>query len=304
MTAFDIVPLDLQFLGHPRTIASFLVRGPGGALLVESGPGSTLPALQRALAEHGLAPADIHDVLLTHVHLDHAGAAGWWARQGAIVHVHHVGASHLAQPERLLTSARRIYGDLMEPLWGEFLPVPPAQLRSLHDGDVVEAAGLRFTALDTPGHASHHMVYLMDSLGFAGDLGGVRRPGIRHVRLPAPPPEFDRTVWLDSIERVRGRGVARLYLTHFGPVDDVDVHLSVVAGLVRDYSDQVRRSLERGAGRDAVLADFAAWEQARLEADGVPPAEWPVYADIGPVGMTVDGLLRYWQKHANLSPGG
>jgi glyoxylase-like metal-dependent hydrolase (beta-lactamase superfamily II) len=304
VTAFDVVSLDLQFLGHPRTIASFLVRGPGGAVLVETGPGSTLPALLRALAEYGLSPADIRDVLLTHIHLDHAGAAGWWARQGAIIHAHYVGAPHLAQPERLLTSARRIYGDLMEPLWGEFLPVPQAQLRSLRDGDGVEAGGLHFTALDTPGHASHHMVYQVDDLAFAGDVGGVRRPAIPHMRLPTPPPDFDREAWLASIERVRGRGLQRLYLTHFGPVDEVDAHLSLAAGLVREYSDRVRRALERGADRDGVMADFAAWERARLEADGVPASEWSVYADIGPVGMTVDGLIRYWQKPVRVVPGG
>jgi len=302
--AFEIHTLDLHFLGHPHTIASFLVIGPGGPLLIETGPGTTVPALQQALAGFGLTPADIHDVLLTHIHLDHAGAAGWMASQGATIYVHQAGAPHLAQPDRLLASARRIYGEDMDRLWGAFLPVPEAQLRPLRDGDVVSAGGLHFTALDTPGHAGHHMVYQLDNIGFAGDLGGVRRPGIRHVRVPTPPPEFDRAAWLASIERVRGRGLARLYLTHFGPVDDVDAHLSVVAGLVRDYSDRVRAALERGADRDAVLADFGAWEQRRLEAEGVPPVEWPVYADIGPVGMTVDGLIRYWQKLAKASSGG
>ena len=294
----DIEPLDLHFLGHPRTIASFLVRGPGGALLIETGPSTTLPALQSALAERGLAPSDIHTVLLTHIHLDHAGAAGWWARQGATIYVHQNGAPHLAQPERLLASARRIYGDQMDALWGEFLPVPPDQLRALNDNDVVEAAGLHFTALDTPGHAGHHLVYQLDDIGFSGDLAGVRRPGIKHVRLPTPPPEFDREAWLASIEKVRARGLARLYLTHFGPLDDVSAHLGAVARLVRAYSDRVREALERGADRAAVLADFEAWEQGRLEADHVPAVEWPVYADIGPVGMTIDGLMRYWQKKA------
>ncbi len=304
MPNFDIHPLDLHFLGHAQTIAAFLVRGPGGPVLVETGPGSTVPALQHGLAEFGLVPADIHDVLLTHIHLDHAGAAGWWAQQGATIHVHHVGAPHLAQPERLLSSARRIYGDQMDRLWGEFLPVPEAQLRALQDGDVVEAGGLRFTALDTPGHAGHHLVYRLGDIAFAGDLGGVRRPGIRHVRLPTPPPEFDRAAWLASLERVRALALARLYLTHFGPVDDVEAHLNVVTGLVRAYSDQVRQMLERGADRPVVLAEFEAWEQARLVAEGVPESEWPVYADIGPVGMTVDGLMRYWQKQARLSAAG
>ena len=304
MASFDVHPLDLNFLGHPQTIASFLVRGPGAPVLIETGPGSTLPALQHGLAAFGLAPADIHDVLLTHIHLDHAGAAGWWARQGATIHVHQAGAPHLAQPERLMTSARRIYGEQMDKLWGEFLPVPAANLRSLQDGDVIEAGGLRFTALDTPGHAGHHMVYLLDDIAFAGDLGGVRRPASRHVRLPTPPPEFDRAAWLASIERVRGLRLARLYLTHFGPLDDVDPHLEIVAGLVRAYSDRVRAALEAGTGREAIIAELAAWEQARLVADGVPPGEWPIYADIGPVGMAVDGLMRYWQKQAKPAVGG
>ncbi len=291
-------------MGHPQTIASFLVLGPDGPVLIETGPGSTVPALQRGLGKFGLVPADIHDVLLTHIHLDHAGAAGWMAQQGATIHVHQAGAPHLAQPERLLASARRIYGDSMDRLWGAFLPVPEAQLRPLQDGDVIRAGGLEFAALDTPGHASHHMVYQIDDMGFAGDLGGVRRAGIRHVRVPTPPPEFDRAAWLASIERVRGRGLARLYLTHFGPVDDVDAHLIVVAGLVREYSDRVRAALARGMDRNAIQADFGAWEQGRLEAEGVPPTEWRVYADIGPVGMTVDGLIRYWQKQAKASSAG
>jgi glyoxylase-like metal-dependent hydrolase (beta-lactamase superfamily II) len=304
LASFEIHPLDLNFLGHPQTIASFLVIGPGGPLLIETGPGTTTGALQSGLARFGLRPADIHDVLLTHIHLDHAGAAGWMAQQGATIHVHQAGAPHLAQPERLLTSARRIYGDDMDRLWGEFLPVPAAQLRPLRDGDVVAAGGLSFTALDTPGHAGHHLVYQLDDLGFAGDLGGVRRPGIRHVRVPTPPPEFDRALWLASIEKVRARGLARLYLTHFGPVDDVDEHLSTVARLVDAYAEQVRAALARGLARDAIVAEFAAWEQSRLEADGVPPAQWPVYADIGPVGMAVDGLLRYWNKQAKASSSG
>lgn len=301
MATSDIHPLDLHFLGHPQTIASFLVLGPGGPVLVESGPGSTVGALQAGLQPFGLAPEDIHDVLLTHIHLDHAGAAGWLAQRGATIHVHQAGAPHLAQPERLLTSARRIYGERMDELWGEFLPVPEAQLRPLHDGDVVRAGGLEFTALDTPGHAGHHLVYQLDDIGFAGDLGGVRRPGLRHVRVPTPPPEFDRDAWLASLERVRGRQLARLYLTHFGLVDDVDAHLRRVAALVVEYAGRVREALARGAGREAIAAEFGVWEQGRLEAEGVPPEQWPVYADIGPVGMSVDGLIRYWQKRAKLS---
>jgi glyoxylase-like metal-dependent hydrolase (beta-lactamase superfamily II) len=237
-------------------------------------------------------------VLLTHIHLDHAGAAGWWARQGARVHVHHIGAPHLIDPERLLTSAGRIYGDQMDTMWGEFLAAPATQVHALHDGDVVEAGGLQFLALDTPGHARHHLVYQLDDIAFVGDLAGVRRPGVNHVRLPTPPPEFDRAAWLASIDRIRSRHLARLYLTHFGAVDGVDEHWDTAARLVREYADRVGKALSQGAGRDVIVADFMAWEQSRLEADWVARAEWQAYANIGPVGMSVDGLIRYWQKRA------
>jgi glyoxylase-like metal-dependent hydrolase (beta-lactamase superfamily II) len=245
-----------------------------------------------------LTPADIPDVLVTHIHLDHAGAAGWWARQGATVHVHHVGAPHLINPERLLASAGRIYGDRLGALWGEFLAAPAGQVHALHDGDLVEAGGLQFLALDTPGHAGHHMVYQVDDIAFVGDLAGVRRPGVSHVRLPTPPPEFDLAQWLASIDQVRSRRLARIYLTHFGAVEEVDAHWDTAAALVREYADRVHKGLTQGAGRDAIVAEFVAWEQSRLQADGVAPEEWEAYANIGPVGMSVDGLIRYWQKRS------
>jgi glyoxylase-like metal-dependent hydrolase (beta-lactamase superfamily II) len=235
-------------------------------------------------------------VLVTHIHLDHAGAAGWWARQGATIHVHHVGAPHLIDPQRLLVSARRIYGDRMDALFGEFLPAPADRVHVLHDGDVVEAGGLQFLALDTPGHARHHLVFQLDDIAFVGDLAGVRRPGVNHVRLPTPPPEFDQAQWLASIDRVRGRRLARIYLTHFDAVDQVDAHWDTAATLVREYAGRVGQALTQGVGRDAIVADFVAWENSRLQADGVPPEQWEAYANIGPIGMSVDGLMRYWQK--------
>ena len=296
MANIEVIPLDLEFQGRPQAIAAFLVRGPDAPVLVETGPGSTLPVLLQALAKHGVTPADIHDVLVTHIHLDHAGAAGWWARLGAMVHVHHIGAPHLIEPGRLLISARRIYGDEMDQLWGEFLSAPATQVHALQDGDIIMAGGLEFQAVDTPGHARHHMVFRLGDQAFVGDLGGVRRPGGVHVRLPTPPPEFDREAWLSSIERARGLGLNRIYLTHYGAVDDVAAHWDRVAALVDEYAERARADFAAGLDREGVVADFRAWEAQRLEADGVDPAAWPVYTSLGPVGMSVDGLLRYWQK--------
>ncbi len=130
MAKTDIITLDLNFQGKTQTIASYLIRHSTGVVLIESGPGSSLPGLQAGLAANGLSVSDVTHVLLTHIHLDHAGAAGWLARQGAQIYVHPVGAPHMLNPEKLLASAARIYGDQMEKLWGEFLPVPENSLKS------------------------------------------------------------------------------------------------------------------------------------------------------------------------------
>ena len=155
-----ILTLDLNFQGMPGVIAAYLIPHAHGAILIESGPGSTIPTLVKTLAQHGISPNDITDVLLTHIHLDHAGASGWLAWQGARIHVHEVGAPHMIDPEKLLSSAKRIYQENMDRLWGEFLPVPEDKLQILQGNNNIEIEGLVFKALDTPGHAYHHMSYL------------------------------------------------------------------------------------------------------------------------------------------------
>src|SRR6185369_10433244 len=132
-----IVTLELNFQGRPHAIASYLIRQGDAVVLIESGPGSTLPALQAGLAQEGLSASDVTHVLLTHIHLDHAGAAGWLAQQGAEIYVHRVGAPHMLNPEKLIASATRIYGDRMESLWGEFLPVPQNQLKVANDAEEI-----------------------------------------------------------------------------------------------------------------------------------------------------------------------
>jgi len=301
MSTVEIHPLDLNFLGSPEAIAAFLILGPDSPVLVETGPGSTLPALKRELQRFGVSPADVRDVLVTHIHLDHAGAAGWWARQGARLHVHHLGAPHLIDPSKLLASAGRIYGDLMNTLWGEFLSVPVERVHSLNDGDVVAAGGLRFVAHDTPGHARHHLVYQLDDVAFVGDLAGIRLSGRRYLRMPTPPPEFDLGAWLTSLGRMRALNLRRLYLTHFGRVDDVAAHWAKVEGLLRVVTEEVGEALARGLGRDAIITQVAMLEETRQQAEGVDDATRAQYANTGPLEMSVDGLLRYWSKQASLS---
>ena len=293
-----IYPLDLDFQAIPQAIAAYLVVGPEGPVLVETGPASTLETLKMRLAEHGYTPADIRHVLVTHIHLDHAGAAGWWARQGADVYVHHVGAPHLVDPSRLLSSAQRIYGAAMGTLWGETLPAPAERVHPLQDNDVVEVRGLTFTALDTPGHARHHHVYRLGEIGFTGDAAAVRLPGNPFISLPAPPPEFDREAWQKTIARLLDQGFATIYPTHFGLLTDVRDHLEALADLIDRSAAFVHKRMQTGLGRDELAKEYLAWVEERAYTQGLPKKEFQVYETANPTGMSVDGIMRYWRKHA------
>jgi glyoxylase-like metal-dependent hydrolase (beta-lactamase superfamily II) len=292
----NIHPLDLNFQDTPNVIASYLIVGPAGPALVETGPASTLETLKARLDEHGYTPADIRHVLVTHIHLDHAGAAGWWARQGAQVYVHHVGAPHLVDPSRLLTSAKRIYGDAMDVLWGETLPAPAERVQDLHDGDKVEAGGLTFTALDTPGHARHHLVFRLGEVAFTGDAAGVRLPGSAFISLPAPPPEFDLEAWQKTVTRLLDLDLTTLYPTHFGPVESARQHLEALAGLMDQSAEFVRERMQAGSERDAIVQQYVSWNRERAPSYGLSESDLRRYETVNPTFMSVDGLMRYWHK--------
>jgi glyoxylase-like metal-dependent hydrolase (beta-lactamase superfamily II) len=291
--------LDLHFQNVPGTIAAYLLPHPAGAVLVECGPGSTVDALTHALDAHDLHMEDVTDVLVTHIHLDHAGAAGHLARHGATVHVHHVGAPHLIDPSKLLSSAERIYGDAMDRLWGMTHPVPADQIHELHDGDVVEIGPLSFTALDTPGHAYHHMAYLHEGICFTGDVGGVRMQGTRHVMLPLPPPEIDLDRWRGSLATLRGAAIDQLAPTHFGPFEDVSWHLDALERAL-DRTEAWTQSTMADPPPDALFATHVtAWQRDLARADGVDAATWDRYETANPSWMAAAGLKRWWKKHGS-----
>lgn len=292
----EIHALDLDFQQQANTIASYLVVGPGGPVLVETGPMSTLGALRSRLAAFGYHPADIQHVLVTHIHLDHAGAAGWWAQQGAQIYVHEVGAPHLIDPSRLLRSATRIYGDKMDTLWGGILAAPAERVTTVKDGQTIDAAGLSFKAIDTPGHAFHHHVYELGDIAFAGDIAGVRIPGVFFVDLPAPPPEFELELWQKSIERLLACSFTAIYPTHFGRVDDWRQHLEVLNGLLQIACDFVRVRMDAGIERDQILKDYRSWFNVRAQASGMAPERFDQYEAANPLFMSVDGIIRYWTK--------
>jgi glyoxylase-like metal-dependent hydrolase (beta-lactamase superfamily II) len=296
MAKTDVVTLDLNFQGKTQAIASYLVRHSTGAILIESGPGSTLSALQAGLAAQGLSAEDVTHVLLTHIHLDHAGAAGWLARQGAQVHVHPVGAPHLLNPEKLIASATRIYGDRMQTLWGEILPVPEAQLRIANDGEEIVIGPLRFLPVDTPGHAEHHHAYLFEDLCFSGDVGGVRIPGYPYLRVPMPPPELHMGKWRESLARLRRHKFDRIAPTHFGMFDDPEWQLR----RVEVELDAAERWLETVMPADPPVEElrqkFTDWVNEEGRRQGLSTEAIRAYELANPLGMSADGMYRYWKK--------
>ena len=261
---------------------------------------STLETLKSGLGVRGLTPSDVTDVLVSHIHLDHAGAAGWFARQGARFHVHHIGAPHMIDPEKLLRSAARIYGDMMDVLWGDFLPVPDEQISILHDNDEIEIENLVFRALDTPGHAYHHMAYILGEICFTGDVGGVRMhrraSGPAHLRIPTPPPEFHIERWRESIKRLADENVALIAPTHFGIFDDPRQHLATVKNGLDEIETWMENIMPSDPSSETLEAEVAAWETERALSDGVEEAALESYEKASPAWMSTEGIRRYWNK--------
>jgi glyoxylase-like metal-dependent hydrolase (beta-lactamase superfamily II) len=277
-------PIDLLHMGNERTIGSYLIDTDDGPALFDCGPATTVETLKAGLAERGLALTDVRHLLLSHIHLDHAGATGVLVREHPAlqVHVSPVGAPHLVAPERLERSARRLYGDSFDSLWGELAPVPEQN---------VHVVGDRVLGLDcfpTPGHASHHVCYLdRDGTLYAGDAAGVRiQPG-RSVVPPTPPPEFDLDAWQATLEELGRRGPERLALIHFGVAEDVQRHLAELRLELYEWTDFVRG----GAGPE----EFVEYVQTELRDAGEDAA----YYDLAmPLWQSYQGLTRWAEKAA------
>ena len=283
-------PLDLLHCGDPRRIGAYLVETEDGLALHDCGPTSCLPALHEALAARGVEVRDLSCLLLSHIHLDHAGAAGGLVREHPelIVHVSEIGAPHVIDPTRLEASARRLYGDSFDALWGELTPVPAENVRVVGD----RAAGLE--VFESPGHAAHHVSYLHDDgTLYAGDAAGVRVAPGRFVFPPTPPPEVDLAAWertLDATERLAPR---RLALTHFGVFDDVERHLKVLRETMRSWAERVAHGMDEATFVAAARADVLASDPDEVEAYDRAAPYWHCFL----------GLERYWRKRAEAATG-
>jgi len=288
--------LDLDFQGHPGVIAAFLLTGRQGHTLIETGPGSSLAALERAVAAAGARLEDVTQLVVTHIHLDHAGAAGTLLRRlpHARLFVHPVGAPHLIDPAKLLASAARIYGDRMDTLWGAFEPCPPERVVLLTDDGELPCGDRTLEVLFTPGHASHH-VALHDREArtvFTGDVGGVRLQGASYVRPPTPPPDIDIEAWHRSVDRLRALEPAALDLTHFGRFADPARHLDELMHRLDAWVKWTAERLTRGDTPAAMTDALRAASEVEIADDGHAD-EAESYELATPSGMTVDGLVRY-----------
>lgn len=291
--------IDTGLAGQSEMVGVYAQALPDGRwALIETGSGATTGAVRRGLAAIGAGPEELAAIVVTHVHLDHAAGAGALAAWSeAPVYVHPRGARHLADPTRLWDSAARIYGDAMDRLWGPMVPVPEARLGTLEDDATLELGGARYHVLHTPGHAKHHLA-LIDPHGgaFVGDAAGILLPGVPLIRPALPPPETDLEAAEASCRRLAAARPARLLLTHFGAVDDVDGHLARVVERNRAWAEEVRRGLDAGEDEGALIDRMEALEDRELDAVSARGAARSRYKASSDARMTVMGVARYWRK--------
>jgi glyoxylase-like metal-dependent hydrolase (beta-lactamase superfamily II) len=282
--------IDVRHLGRERAIGCWDF----GSALIDPGPESCIDTLLAGIQ------AEPRALLLTHIHLDHAGAAGALvARFPRLdVWVHSSGATHLIDPSRLLRSAERLYGDDMERLWGAVLPVPEANIRPLEGGETIEAADRTFAVAYSPGHASHHVVYFdpEDRTAYVGDVAGVRIPPADFILAPTPPPDIDVPRWHRSLELLRDMGPTRLALTHFGAIDDPYGHLARMSDQLDVQAMRAKELLNGTGGEEAsAMRAFVKEISARID-QACDQATAGVYKQAAPPEQTWLGLVRYWRK--------
>lgn len=292
--------IDLNFLGRPQIIATAILQATSGVALVDPGPSTTLRNLRALLKRKGIAIRDIRQVLLTHIHLDHAGCTGGLVEENPEIEVfvHQRGADHMIDPSKLLASASRLYGGDMERLWGDFLPVPARRVTVLQGGEHITAAGRELEVAYTPGHASHHVSYFdpASRVAFVGDTAGIRRGSNAYVMPPTPPPDIDLEAWRASAARIAAWDPQTLFLTHFGPFPGASLHMKELMDHLEAWSTIVRRlvadhSLDDGQ-RERLFVEEVMIDLRRA----VGEQEADMYSRAGRIDYSWQGLSRYWRK--------
>jgi glyoxylase-like metal-dependent hydrolase (beta-lactamase superfamily II) len=304
-----ITLLDLNWVGHPKSIAAALLESENHRAIIDPGPESTLATLREQLRTNGIEVADLDAILLTHIHLDHAGAAGALVRENPAlpVYVHASGARHMADPAKLLSSATRLWGDELSILFGETLPVPPENLRILEGGETLKLGNRELDVVYTPGHASHHVSYFDDAAGvaFIGDTAGIRIDNGPYILPATPPPDIDLTLWDESFKAILVRRPARLFLTHYGFSNDPGAHIAEFRERLHHWAEVAEQALTSAADDPVPLDDDARdaaamsafVKKSRAEMDEIlGPVEAEHHAFTAALNLSFLGLARYIRK--------
>ncbi len=292
--------VSLPFLDEHEIIGSYLLAGENELAIIDPGPSSTVDALLASIREVGFDPQEVTHILTTHIHLDHAGSAGMLVRRlpRAQVFVHSKGAPHLIDTTSLAASASRIYGDRLQLLWGNIEATPAERVQTIEGRDVLKVAGRRLEVHYTPGHAVHHVIFFDAHSGelFAGDVAGVRLPGVDYIRPPTPPPDLDLEAWSDSISLVRNLRPDVLYIAHFGPVRDIGQHFGRLREKLQSWGDFVLESMRNGKDEGEIIAMLIEKTQPELQRAARDPHALQRYEIAANYAMSVQGFMRYWKK--------
>lgn len=294
--------ISLPFQNEEEIIGAYLLAGNHEIALIDPGPGSTLEALLTGVRTAGFDAQDLTHILLTHVHLDHAGGTGSLLRHAprARVLAHLLGAPHLLDTSKLVASAQRIYGARLSSLWGEIASVPAEHMQTLAGNETLHVAGRSLEVRYTPGHAAHHVIFFDAHSGelFAGDVAGVRLPGISVVRPPTPPPDLDLEAWSASLDLVQRVCPDVLYLGHYGAVTDIPAHVSSLREHLYAWGDLVLQAMNEGKTEEEIttlLINQATPELSRASRTSHDAVRYEIASNFP---MTVQGYLRYWTFHA------
>ena len=297
--------VDLLFLGRPEIIATAILRGSDGVALIDPGPSTTIETLRAALSQKGIELGEVRQLLLTHIHLDHAGATGALVKEVPSIEVivHERGAPHLADPTRLLASATRLYGaEDMERLWGEFLAVPAGNLKAIKGGERIVAGGRELDVAYTPGHASHHVSYFdrASRVAFVGDAAGIRRGPGNYVMPPTPPPDIDLEAWHASEARILAWDPDTLFMTHFGPFHGPRLQFQQLWENIDGWNPIVKRLIADTSLSEEQREQAFVDEALKVVQRAVGEQEAEQYGRAGRLDYSWQGLARYWRKRATV----
>jgi glyoxylase-like metal-dependent hydrolase (beta-lactamase superfamily II) len=298
----SITTLDDLWMGRPHTIAAAFLESDGHRAIIDPGPGSTLETLRGQLRTRGIGVGDLDAILLTHIHLDHAGTTGALVRENPrlAVYVHSRGAPHMIDPSKLLASAARLWPNDLQILFGETLPVPAENLRVLEGGETLNLGTRKMEVVYTPGHASHHVSYFdhQEGIAFVGDTAGIRTEGRTYVMPATPPPDIDLGIWDSSFAAILARKPSRLFLTHFGVSENPVEHIALAREQLHRWAALAAESIRTAASESAAMDTFISAARAEI-AQHLPADELEHYVFSASLNLSFLGLARYLRKRAN-----